>query len=96
MEAAPSVPAPDTDAPPIARMPSRVLIDVVDFLAQYAMAFLTGQAPGLSRDLGTAKMFIDLLTTIQERTSGHASLQESKVLEDVLYQLRLQYMASSR
>jgi hypothetical protein len=91
-EAAP----PGPEGPPKANLPSRALLDIVDFLAQYAMAFLTGQVAGLPRDPGAARLFIDLLTTVQERTSGQASLQEAKVLEDVLYQLRLQFMASAR
>jgi hypothetical protein len=89
-------PAASPDKPPRVNLPSRAMLDIVDFLAQYAMAFLTGQVPGVARDPDAARLFIDLLTTVQERTSGRAALQEAKVLEDVLYQLRLQYMASSR
>jgi hypothetical protein len=92
----PDEPAAKPEKPPTVSLPSRALLDIVDFLAQYAMAFLTGQVPGVARDPEAARLFIELLTTVQERTSGRASLQEAKVLEDVLYQLRLQYMATSR
>lgn len=92
---------PAPEAPPApqavrAVLPSQVLLDTVDFLAQYAMAFLTGQVAGVPRDLDAARLYIDLLAVVQERARAHASLQEAKVLDDVLYQLRLQLVAASR
>ena len=80
---------------PKAKLPSQVLLDVVDFLVQHAMAFLTGQVPGLPRDPDAARLFADLLIEVKERTSGQVSLQEAKVLDDVLSQLRL-HLAASR
>lgn len=77
-------------------LPPQALLDTVDFLAQYAMAFLTGQVPGVPRDPTAARLYIDLLTVVQERTRASASLQEAKVLDDVLYQLRLQLVATTR
>ncbi|HPW54893.1 MAG: DUF1844 domain-containing protein [Thermoanaerobaculaceae bacterium] len=79
-----------------AALPSQVLLDTVDFLAQYAMAFLTGQVPGVPRNPDAARLFLDMLAVVQERARAHASLQEAKVLDDVLYQLRLQLVATSR
>lgn len=97
--ATPPPPALEPPAPPPAvpaALPSQVLLDTVDFLAQYAMALLTGQVPGVPRNPDAARLFIDLLAVVQERTRPHASLQEAKVLDDVLYQLRLQLVATSR
>jgi hypothetical protein len=95
-EEVPEPPAQPVEQPPKANLPSRVLLDVVDILAQYAMAFLTGQVPGLARDPQTARLFIDMLNLLKERTGGQTSLQESKVLDDVLTQLRIQLMAAPR
>lgn len=89
-------PSPPTLTPPPAALPSQALLDTVDFLAQYAMAFLTGQVAGVPRSADAARLYIDLLNHVRERTRTTASLQEAKVLDDVLYQLRLQLVAASR
>jgi hypothetical protein len=87
----PSEPVPELPLP--VRLPQRAVLDVVDFLAQYAMAFLTGQVPELGRDPQAARLFIDLLAEVQKRTQGQLSAQEAKVLDDVLYQLRAHYIS---
>ena len=89
----PAPPVSASDIPPPVRLPQRVVLDVVDFLAQYAMAFLTGQVPELSRDPLAARLFIDLLGEVQKRTQGQLSAQEAKVLDDVLFQLRAHYIS---
>lgn len=89
-------PSPATLGPPPAALPSQALLDTVDFLAQYAMAFLTGQVPGVPRSSEAARLYIDLLNHVRERTRTTASLQEAKVLDDVLHQLRLQLVAAAR
>jgi hypothetical protein len=88
---APAAPAPEL--PPPVRLPQRAVLEVVDFLAQYAMAFLTGEVPELGRDPQAARLFIDLLAEVQKRTQGQLSAQEAKVLDDVLYQLRAHYIS---
>ena len=89
-------PAPAASKVPVATLPSQILLDTIDFLAQVAMAFLTGQVPGVARDAEAARLYIDLLAEVRERTRASASLQEAKVLDDVLYQLRLQLVATTR
>lgn len=78
---------------PSVRLPQRAFLDLVDMLSQYAMAFLSGQVPGLDRDPAAARLFIDLLAEVQSRTQGTLSPQEAKVLDDVLFQLRSYYIA---
>jgi hypothetical protein len=90
-EPAPQAPAPDL--PPPVRLPQGVVLEVVDFLSQYAMAFLTGQVSELGRDPLAARLFIDLLGEVQKRTQGQLSAQEAKVLDDVLFQLRAHYIS---
>jgi Domain of unknown function (DUF1844) len=78
-------------------LPAEVgLLHLVDFLAQQAMVFLSGQVPGRGRDLEAARFFIDLLAVLKVKTIGRATLEESNHLEDVLYQLRSLYLAATR
>lgn len=70
--------------------------DIVDLLAQQAMAFLSGQVPGRGRDPATARYFIDLLGVLKEKTAGRLTLEETNFLDDVLYQLRSLFVAATR
>jgi hypothetical protein len=77
--------------------PSEVgLLDLVDFLAQQAVALLSGQIPGRGRDPAMARFFIDLLGVVKERTAGRLTPEETRYLEDVLYQLRSLFVAPRR
>lgn len=91
-ERAPEKSEPASAGPPV-RLPQRAFLDLVDMLSQYAMAFLSGQVPGLDRDPGAARLFIDLLAEVHSRTQGTLSPQEAKVLDDVLFQLRSYYIS---
>jgi len=71
-------------------------LELVDTLAQPAVAFLSGQVPGRGKDLTAARFYIDLLAVLEEKTRGRLSLEEKNVLDDVLYQLRSLYVAASR
>jgi hypothetical protein len=72
------------------------LLDLIDALAQPAAALLGGQVPGRGRDLAGARYYIDLLGVVQERMRGQLSPEESRYIEDVLYQLRSLYVAATR
>jgi len=71
-------------------------VELVDTLAQPAVAFLSGQVPGRGKDLDAARYYIDLLGVLETKTRGQLSLEEKSVLDDVLYQLRSLYVAASR
>ena len=45
-----------------------------------------------SADLKRAKYLIDLLGVFEEKTKGNLSVEEEKLLKDVLYQLRMRYL----
>ncbi len=104
----PAVPPPPPPTPPPAegagdafageeQPPSEVgFLDLVDFLAQQAAALLSGQIPGRGRDPAMARFFIDLLGVVQEKTSGQLAPEETRYLEDVLYQLRSLFVAATR
>jgi hypothetical protein len=79
------------------QLPSKVsFLDLIDFLAQQAVALLSGQMPGRGRDPAMARFFIDLLGVVQEKTAGRLAPEENRYLEDVLYQLRSLFVAATR
>ena len=47
----------------------------------------------IERDLGQARLSIDMLEMLQERTSGNLTGEESRFLSHVLTELRLNYVA---
>lgn len=50
-----------------------------------------GRAP--TADLPMARQTIDILAMLQDKTQGNLSEQESKLLGNVLYDLRMRYVA---
>jgi hypothetical protein len=48
------------------------------------------------RNLPLAKQTIDILGTLQDKTRGNLLHDEEKLLEHLLYELRLKYVAASR
>jgi hypothetical protein len=54
----------------------------------------TGQA--VEPNLGAAREMIDILTMLQEKTKGNLSDLESKLLDDLLYDLRLRYVDAQK
>ena len=47
-------------------------------------------------DLDRARFFIDVLQILKEKTAGNLVGGEEKLLEEVLYNLQMQYVAASR
>lgn len=45
-----------------------------------------------AEDLDAARFYIDLLEVVQQKTAGSLSAEESALLEDLLYRLRLRYV----
>ena len=69
---------------------------LVSYLSTTAM-FQLGLLPGpggeyIPADLANASRTIDLLEVLLEKTRGNLTSQESKLLEDVLYELRMTYL----
>ena len=102
-QAASATPPPGSDAG-AAQMPPRGaqspgFMDLVAVLAE-PIAFLLGDAQlpdGQSaQDLPRARLHIDLLAVLQEKTRGNVSEQETALLEDLLAQLRMRYVEKSR
>lgn len=75
-------------------------IELVMMQAQQAAMFL-GQLPGpdgqkLEPNLGYARMFIDQIEMLQEKTRGNLSNEETQVLGSVLSDLRLAFVQTSK
>lgn len=47
-------------------------------------------------DLTQAKFLIDTLNMLQEKTKGNLTDEETKVMENVLYELRMQYLEKTK
>lgn len=82
-----------------AGLPPADFTTVVEFLAQQVTMYLgepdpTGRA--IPANLPAAGLFIDLLGTLQDKTKGNLSLEESQILDQILYALRLRYVQKRR
>lgn len=69
----------------------------VTTLAIQASIFM-GQAPNpttnkIEEDLSQAKFIIDTLSMLKEKTKGNLNKEEVNLIEAVLYELRMQYVA---
>lgn len=69
--------------------------DLVAILAEPIPIYL-GDAPlpdgGDASNLELARLHIDLLAILRQKTAGNLSAQESAFLEDLLYRLRVRYV----
>lgn len=100
-EAAPKIAPQPQAAPAIEPEPeeeeaSERFAMLVSYLSTTAM-FQLGLLPGpggeyIPADLANASRTIDLLEVLLEKTRGNLTSQESKLLEDVLYELRMTYL----
>lgn len=93
---APSASARGEDARPSAD--PTPFINLVMFIASPAAAAMgMTEHPGMGReiDLPLAKHCIDLLATLRQKTSGNLSAQEDQILENLLGELRMQFVSLS-
>jgi Domain of unknown function (DUF1844) len=49
---------------------------------------------GTNKNLALAKQSLDILTMLEEKTRGNLSADETRLLEQLLYELRLKYVAA--
>ncbi|MEM6706675.1 MAG: DUF1844 domain-containing protein [Acidobacteriota bacterium] len=91
-EAPPRRPAVDMGA---SGLPEAQFLDLVAVLAEPIALFLGDAAlpDGQSaEDLDRARMYIDLLGVLQEKTAGNLSAEEHAIVDDLVYRLRLRYV----
>ena len=54
---------------------------------------LDPQKPPMPANLPQAKEIIDLLSVLEDRTTGNLTTEEQAVLRDMLYALRMKYVS---
>jgi len=95
---APALAAPTDGLPALPAEPPPGLLELVDFLAQLALASM-GEVPfadgRLTRDLDAARFYIDFIGTCHKKYALRLSAQELRFLESYLDQLRLRFVARS-
>lgn len=90
--------------PPTAGAPSapqeRSLVGLFMMLGSLALAGLEGvQDPSTGqteRDPAHAAEVIDTLMLLRDKTEGHLTAEESRVLEELIYDLQIRYVRASR
>lgn len=92
-EAAKQQPEGESKRPPL---PKPALALLVSTMASQAFIFLglienplTGQ---FEKDLEQAKYSIDMLQVLKDKTAGNATPEEAKLLDGILYDLRMRYV----
>lgn len=61
--------------------------------AQMALGLVANpESNVVHRDLGAARQTIDIIAMLQEKTAGNLSPEEAKLLEEIIYTLRVQYV----
>ncbi|MDO9464032.1 MAG: DUF1844 domain-containing protein [bacterium] len=48
------------------------------------------------KNLGVSKYTIDTITMIQEKTKGNLTSEESRLIDNILYDLRMKYIETSK
>ncbi len=80
-------------------MPEAQFSDLVRLLSNYAMLNMVGlkdESGEVRQDLSQGRLFIELLNLLKEKTAGNLTAEEEKVLDYVLYQLRVEYVQQSK
>jgi hypothetical protein len=90
---------PSNEAPPGA--PAK--IDFPSYILSYYTQglVLLGEVPNpytkkKEEDLEAARHTVDILTMLQEKTKGNLAKEEEQLIESVLYELRMKFMAKTK
>ena len=54
---------------------------------------MTGQQ---NEDLQAARQSIDILTILKEKTKGNLTFEEQRLLDQLLYELRMKFLSKSK
>jgi len=81
------------------RLPAPSFVGLVQSLATQAAIFLSDQVDPETgetlRNLDLAKYNIDLLGVLEEKTAGNLTDEEKRVLDTMLYELRMAYISTA-
>lgn len=82
-----------------APMPGADFIGLINLIAMQAMAALGLLAgPGGERippNLPAAKHFVDMIQMLEDKTKGNLTPEEQKLLDQVLYEMRMRFIQMS-
>lgn len=95
-------PAADASEPQKNSQDARPPIDFPSYILSYYTQglVLLGEVPNpytdkKEEDVESARNIIDILALLEEKTKGNLTNEESKLLESVLYELRMKFMAKT-
>jgi len=90
------------EQPPEKETPPRSPIDFPSYILSYYTqgCVLLGEVPNpytnkKEEDLEAAKHTVDILSMLEQKTKGNLSKEEQQLLESVLYELRMKFMAKT-
>jgi hypothetical protein len=90
------------EKPPEQEAPPRPPIDFPTYILSYYTQglVLLGEVPNpytnkKEEDIEAARHTIDILSMLEQRTKGNLSKDEQQLLESVLYELRMKFMAKT-
>jgi hypothetical protein len=90
------------ERPPQEEAPPRAPIDFPTYILSYYTQglVLLGEVPNpytnkKEEDIEAARHTIDILSMLEQRTKGNLSKDEQQLLESVLYELRMKFMAKT-
>jgi hypothetical protein len=93
----PELPAPGPEDAEASGSPQ--FLDLVDLLCQQVALALGDPRLGAGApppDLQIARLYIDLLAVLQEKTRGNLTDEEAAVLEELVYRFRMLYVEKQR
>ena len=90
------------EAPPEKEAPPRPPIDFPSYILSYYTqgCVLMGEVPNpitnkKEEHIEEAKHIVDILSMLEQKTKGNLSKEEKQLLESVLYELRMKFMAKT-
>ena len=90
-------PPKEQERPPLPEASFPLLISEYATRAYLALGSIPNPAaPKAGQDLDQARYCIGMLEVIQERTKGNVTDEESQALEDLLFQVRMQYVNATK
>jgi len=97
----PSPPSPDAEPPPRRPDPKvdfSMLAQSIAFSALHYLGLMTEPESGRAseRDLPLARHNIEILELLEEKTRGNLSAEESKLIADLLYEVRMHFVEATK
>ena len=98
----PPSPPPHAAEPPLSRPDPKVdfsmLAQSIAFSALHYLGLMTEPESGRAseRDLPLARHNIEILELLEEKTRGNLSAEESKLIADLLYEVRMHFVEATK